>query len=281
MITIFTPAFNRANTLPKLYESLLRQTSQDFEWIVVDDGSSDKTKTLVEEFIREKKVTIRYFYQENQGKHVAINKGVSEAKGDYFLTIDSDDYLLENAVEVCERIISEIDSKKDFAGFTYIHFQEGTPYNCENYGKKRWTQHESYEWEFHGEMAFCYKTEILKKFPFPQFPGEKFCPESLIHHRIGNHFNILYTDYVLASGEYMEGGLSAGFKKIMERNPRTSMLFYSEKLKSPEFDEPTKNQYVKNYWNIALKAKHISWREKFAGIPFGLSLKFWKERLFK
>ena len=281
LLTIFTPTFNRAHTLVRLYEGLLKQTEKVFEWLIVDDGSTDGTKNLVEGFIQERKLNIRYFYQENQGKHIAINKGVSEARGNYFLTIDSDDYLLENAVEVCEKLISEIDSKKDFAGFTYIHFQEGTPYKTENYGKKRWTQHENYQWEFYGEMAFCYKTEILKKFPFPQFPGEKFCPESLIHHRIGNNFTILYTDYVLASGDYLEGGLSSEFSRLMEKNPRTAMLFYSEKLQSQEFDKTSKKMYTQMYWNIARQAKHISFREKLSGISLRWSLWYFSRKFFK
>ena len=95
LLTIFTPTFNRAHTLVRLYEGLLKQTEKVFEWLIVDDGSTDGTKNLVEGFIQERKLNIRYFYQENQGKHIAINKGVSEARGNYFLTIDSDDYLLE------------------------------------------------------------------------------------------------------------------------------------------------------------------------------------------
>lgn len=280
MITIFTPSFNRSQTLTRLYESLLNQTDKDFEWVIVDDGSKDDTEYLIQNFKKENLLKIRYFFQENQGKHIAINKGVAEAKGNYFLTIDSDDYLLENAVETCKKLISEIRDKPNFAGFTYIHFQEGTPFDKERYGQKRWTQEEKYIWEFHGEMAFCYKTEILQKFPFPQFPNEKFCPESLIHHRIGNHYKILYTDNVLASGNYLPEGLSTNFLKLLETNPRTSMLLYAEKLRSPEFDKETKDQFLKNYWNVALKAKHISWKEKFGGVPFVLSARFWKKRFF-
>ena len=130
-------------------------------------------------------------------------------------------------------------------------------------------------------MQYVYKIEVLKKFPFPQFPGEKFCPESLIHHQIGNHYKVLYTDNVLASGEYQQDGLSSNFAQLMEKNPKTAMLFYSQKLKSKEFDKETKRVYTKNYWNIALKAKHISWFQKFLGISFSHSFWFWKNRILK
>lgn len=100
MITIFTPTYNRAYTLPKLFESLQAQTSNNFEWLIVDDGSSDDTRELVEHFITKADFKITYIYQENQGKHVAINTALDKASNLYFFTVDSDDYLINNALEL-------------------------------------------------------------------------------------------------------------------------------------------------------------------------------------
>ena len=100
MITILTPTYNREKTLKRAYESLLAQTNKDFEWIVVDDGSSDNTKSLIEGFINESKLDIRYIYKTNGGKHTALNVGTAEAKGELLLILDSDDYLSEDAIEL-------------------------------------------------------------------------------------------------------------------------------------------------------------------------------------
>ena len=99
-ITIFTPAYNRAHLLQRLYDSLLIQTYKNFEWLIVDDGSTDNTKQIVDKFIEENKLQIKYIYKDNGGKHTAINTGVQQAKFDLFLIVDSDDFLPEDAVSL-------------------------------------------------------------------------------------------------------------------------------------------------------------------------------------
>ena len=97
-ITVFTPAFNRAKLLPRLYKSLKNQSSINFEWVIVDDGSQDETQQVVQKFIDEGVLPINYVYQDNKGKHFAINRGVKEANGELFWIVDSDDYLPPNAI---------------------------------------------------------------------------------------------------------------------------------------------------------------------------------------
>ena len=93
LITIFTPTFNRAEFLPKVYYSLKNQEYKEFEWVIVDDGSSDNTETVINSFIQDQAIVIHYIKQPNGGKHKAINTGVSVATGDLFLILDSDDTL--------------------------------------------------------------------------------------------------------------------------------------------------------------------------------------------
>ncbi len=282
IFSVFTPTFNRAHTLPRLYESLKNQTSKNFEWIIVDDGSSDGTEQLIEKYNDEGLITIKYYRQPNQGKHIAINQGMKLAAGDFFLVVDSDDYLLVNCIETCSYLSLKIADKPEISGFTFIRFTDNVKYDISKYGKIEKTVKGDihYDWEFYGELIFCYKMNVAINFPFPQFPEEKFCPESLVHRRIARNFKILFTDHVLMGGAYLEDGLSAKYAMIMEKSPRAAMLSYKEKIwdaVSPE----EKKKFAAFYWNIALKAKHISWTEKLRGIPIVLSFNFWKDRLLK
>src|SRR5258708_39119995 len=99
VFTVFTPTFNRSQTLSRVYEGLRLQTFRDFEWLIVDDGSTDGTKELVEKWQTESSFPIRYIYQENQGKPAAFNRGVQEAQGELFLTLDSDDACVPHALD--------------------------------------------------------------------------------------------------------------------------------------------------------------------------------------
>ena len=265
-ITVFTPTYNRAYALPKLFESLRRQTLGNFEWVVVDDGSSDDTEHLLSKLTIDADFPIKYFKQENGGKHIAINKGMELASGNYFLTIDSDDFLADNAIEKCFELSEKIEQQSGFAAFSFIRFSECTPYDEKNYGKKEWTKNHTYKWEFKGEMVFAYKTDAIKKYRFPVFKDEKFCQEAVQILPFMRDYKVLFTDNVLAFGEYLEDGLSSNIYSRLLANPRYAMLSIKEKILSYGTDEQ-KLQMAKSYWDIAQKSKHISWGEKLTGLP--------------
>ena len=106
-ITVFTPTFNRAHLLFRLYKNLKQQTFSNFEWVIVDDGSIDNTKDIVLDFIKEGVLNIRYHYQKNSGKHIAINKGLDLAQGEWFFIVDSDDFLISNALSFLDNTFSD------------------------------------------------------------------------------------------------------------------------------------------------------------------------------
>ena len=132
-LTIFTPTYNRAYTLPRLYKSLCQQTAQDFEWLVVDDGSTDETQMLFNTWLEEGKIPIRYITKENGGKPSAYNIAAKEAKGELFLCVDSDDYLVDNAVEKVLNNWETTDEYKEYDGKPVIGqlyfkgYQNNTP----------------------------------------------------------------------------------------------------------------------------------------------------------
>ena len=115
-LTVFTPSYNRAYTLHKCYESLLRQTSKDFTWLIVDDGSSDNTKELVDSWINENKIEINYIYQENQGMHGAHNTAYKNIKTELNVCIDSDDYMPNDAVEKIKETWEKIKDNEKISG---------------------------------------------------------------------------------------------------------------------------------------------------------------------
>ena len=136
MITVFTPTYNRAYILPRLYKSLLRQTNKQFEWIIVDDGSTDNTEEKVNNWIKENKIKIKYYKQENQGKMIAHNKGVEKSEGELFVCVDSDDYLTDNAIEIITKKWLKVRKINDCIGIGGGRFQKGRTTSRKLYTRK-------------------------------------------------------------------------------------------------------------------------------------------------
>lgn len=214
MVSIFTPTYNRAYILPVLYESLKRQTCRDFEWIIVDDGSTDNTEELVASWEKDKNdFPIIYRKQKNGGKHTAINYGVTLASYEWFFIVDSDDYLRDDAVEkVCEwtkeklpQDIAAVSGTRCFKNMVTIGGQtkfNGEYCDCKNNERKKYG--------LLGDKAEVYRTEILKKYPFPVFEGEKFLSECAVWDKIAlEGYKIRWYDYPLMVCEYLEDGLTA------------------------------------------------------------------------
>ena len=124
-LTIFTATYNRAYLLPRLYDSLRQQRVTDFEWVVVDDGSTDNTVEVLSQFIKnENPFSIRFFQQKHGGKHRAVNYGIREAKGKYFMLLDSDDFLTENAVALITKWVETIENLPGMCGVAGTKIQE-------------------------------------------------------------------------------------------------------------------------------------------------------------
>lgn len=278
-ITIFTPTYNRAYILPRLFQSLKIQKCSNFEWLIIDDGSTDNTKEAVEKFIAEADFPINYYKQHNQGKHIAINNAANIAGGEWIITIDSDDFVADHCLQVCENLIAEIETKKDFAGFTFIRVSENENLNFKDFGLKKWTNNTGYSWQFHGEMNFVLRKEIVQKYPFPIINGEKFCQESVQINNILTSYKILYTDHILAFGEYLVDGLSQNLYQRLLKNPQYAMLALKTKLLVAK-TKNEKNMITENYWDIALKTNQ-SKIKTFMNFPMFLNLSYIKYRIQK
>jgi glycosyltransferase involved in cell wall biosynthesis len=202
LFTVFTPTYNRAHTLHRVYESLKTQTYRNFEWLIVDDGSTDRTHELVEKWQNEDFFLIRYISQENSGKHVAFNQGVREAKGELFINLDSDDSCVPQALERLKYHWDTIpeNQKKDFSDVTCLcQDQHGKmigkalPSDIvdSNWLEIRYRYKVMHEkWGFH-------RTEVLWKFPFAEEIKQPYIPESLVWHRISKEYKTRFINEYL------------------------------------------------------------------------------------
>ncbi len=225
MITIFTPVYNQANIIGQLYQSLLRQTSYEFEWLIVDDGSTDYVKEVVEPWIKKtREFEIRFYQQKNGGKHRAINYGAKIAKYDAFFVVDSDDYLEDDAVETILKYWDEIKRNPEFAGLagtrrTIKGELIGNKICFEEFLDA--TNLERDKYQLNGDKAEVYKTQYLCQFPFPEYEDERFLTEAIVLNKIAySGYKIRWLNKSFIVCNYLEDGLTAMEKQLFIDNPK-------------------------------------------------------------
>ena len=321
MITVFTPAYNRGHLLHRVYESLCKQTFRDFEWVVVDDGSKDDTRSVVEKFRDEslewrdssevesiknevqnygtteelitlhsqtdstlytlrsalplctfrsknskletdstlytlnsklKTFPIRYYYQENGGKHRAINRGVKEAQGELFLILDSDDTLPEKSLETINHYYQQIKDDRSFGGVCgYMAHHDGTIIGrgCDMPLLDANSIEIRYKYNIQGDMLEVFRTEVMREIPFPDIPGEKFVPEALVWNRIACKYRLRVFHEGVYYRDYLEGGLTDKIVKIRMTSPIAAMMTYAE-LNGYDIPFVSKVKAAINYWRF-------------------------------
>ena len=221
-LTVFTPAFNRAHTLVRTYASLCRQTCMDFEWLIIDDGSTDNTSELVKGWMAEGKVSIRDIYQENQGMHGAHNTAYRNIHTELNTCIDSDDYMPDNAVE---RIVDFWQKNKadKYAGIIGLDIDEAGNVIGKGFPEslKETTLRGYYEnLNGAGDKKQVYRTDVVLKYPeFPIFEGEKYVGLTYKYHCIDEDYKLLVLNEPLAVVEYQNDGSTRGMWKQYWNNP--------------------------------------------------------------
>jgi len=252
-LTIFTPAYNRGNLLKRLYESLCNQELQNFEWVIVDDGSVDDTESVVEEFKQENKIPIYYHKQQNSGKHIAINKGAEMANGKLFFIVDSDDYLTKNATEIIAGKYQLIENNDEYAGISGRKGYSETQYigSQIDYDDIHANALDfRYRHGMQGDMAEIIRTDIIRQYPFPVIENEKFCTEGILWYSVALKYKFLWFKDIIYIAEYLEGGLTDSIVRIRKQSPNYSILFYSSLAKMPvPFKEKFKATI--NFWRFA------------------------------
>lgn len=237
VFTICTATYNRAYTLYRVYESLKAQTYREFEWLVIDDGSTDNTGELVGQWQKEAEFPIRYIRQENKGKHGAWNRGVREAKGELFLLLDSDDACFPNALGRFKHHWDSIpENQRDkFSGVAALCINQqgklvGNEFPFDVFDSNSFeirTKHQVF-----GEKWGFNRTEVMKRFPFPEISGEKYMISSMVWNRISLSYKTRFVNEKLRI--YYQGmtdSITKSSVKLRAKNPKGARLYYQEYTK--------------------------------------------------
>jgi glycosyltransferase involved in cell wall biosynthesis len=211
LFTVFTPTYNRARTLPRVYESLQRQTCRNFEWLIVDDGSTDGTPGLISQWQAESNFPIRYIFQENQGKPAAFNHGVREARGELFLTLDSDDGCVPEALERFKYHWDSIPAaeKQKFSAVTVLCKDQNGNLVGDKFPRDVLdsdTIEVTFKFGVGGEKWGFQRTDVLKQFPFPSIPNAKFISESVVWFALSRKYKTRFVNEALRIYHVDDGG---------------------------------------------------------------------------
>ena len=271
LITVFTPTFNRQQLIEKLHQSLLTQTCKNFEWLVVDDGSTDGTEKYFSNLLTQvHPFPIRYIKQENGGKHRAINRGVANARGKLFFIVDSDDTLLPNAIEKVSQWVGTLDCSHKWAGIAGLKgFSEKKivgQCNSKNFiDAKNTERHKNH---LDGDKAEIYFTEILMKYPFPEIPGENFISEETIWNAIARDgYYLRWFNEIIYICSYLADGLTKDNSKD-ERNPQGRLLWAKGQLESFPNDWRKRVSAIAIYYNAVQKKKKNKEIANDLGVPY-------------
>jgi glycosyltransferase involved in cell wall biosynthesis len=250
-ITVFTPTFNRAYLLPRLYKSLCEQSSKDFLWLIIDDGSSDNTRELVEQWIVEAKIEIHYQYKENGGMHTGHNLANALIETDYNVCVDSDDLLLADSIQTFVRLIKQnkLSENPILAGIIGLNITTTGRIIGNKFPEDKLQssyQDITYVYKAKGDKKIVFKTKYVKSIePYPVFPPEKFVP--------------LYFPIVL-DAKYEFLCFNENFCIVEYQDDGSTMNIYKQYFSNPKgfrFARGIEIQYFKNIKRKFKSAAHM------------------------
>lgn len=209
-LTVITTTYNRAYCLHQVYESLKRQTSKDFVWLIIDDGSTDNTKELVHKWASEGNVEIHYYYKSNGGMHTARNLAYEKVKTVLNVIIDSDDWMTDNAVELIVKFWKKNGTEK-YSGIITNNINAkgemvGSPMPV---GLKSCRCHDLFEkYGVKGDKKLVFRSDLTRLYPYPEFPGEKFYPASYKFYLLDQDYEMLIMNEYTCVVDYNENSMT-------------------------------------------------------------------------
>lgn len=284
VLTIFTPTFNRAETLKRTYESLRAQTSSDFIWLIIDDGSVDNTKELVDKWIEaNNKFSIEYIYKENGGLHTGYNTAIANIRTELCVCCDSDDYMPDNAVEIIIRTWRNR-PEGNFAGIIGLDYDARTGQPIGGFFSEVTKPLHLLELEskigHSGDVKMVLRTELLKPLvPMPTFDGEKNFNPVYLFLKVDPWLDYIIINENLCNVEYQTSGMSANIYRQFRNSPKSFAEIRKVKLNHPRVGIITKFKDAAHLVSSAIFAKdikvmkgyYISWLIALA-VPLGIAL---------
>lgn len=277
-LTVFTPAFNRAHLLTRLYESLCNQTCQDFNWLIVDDGSTDGTKSLVSKWIAENKIPIAYIYQENQGMHGAHNTAYKNIATPLNTCIDSDDYMPLNGVELILSKWNAIDQKK-YAGIIGLDALESGAILGSKFTTDYTTLEDFYLNGGSGDKKLVYRTDIITSYPeYPIFEGERYVGLGTKYLFVDKDYEMATLNEVLVIVDYQSTGSSNTMFYQYMKYPKG---FIYNRITTMKYSKSTKRKFIEciHYISSCIIVKRLTFLKDspekiltILAIPFGIAL---------
>lgn len=253
-ITVFTPTFNRGYIIEKLYRSLQHQTYQDFEWLVIDDGSTDNTEELFKAWSSEKNFfPVRYYKIKNGGKHRAINKATDIANGELFFIVDSDDYLVKDALESINNWEKSLQTKESFCGLSGNKGKShadiiGNTFVGEY---KDATSLERNKYNITGDKAEVFYTNILRKYKFDEIENEKFITEATVWDRMAyDGYKIRWFNKTIYICDYLEDGLTKNIQEIFSKNPKGTAVYIKQQIRFKNYSLKGRLSNYNLYYNF-------------------------------
>ena len=236
-ISILTATYNRANYLSNLYESIKQNThrtpSLESEWIIIDDGSEDETERKVKEFIKDGKIKIKYYYQKNTGKMMAINQAVKMAEGELIVDCDSDDYFSSDAFELIKKNSKKFFENEELYALAFLKKDKDGKISGKSFSNvdKPTTMFELYfKEDIEGEKILVYKAKIRKKYEHELEDDENFITEARMYHKMDEKYKILCINEPIEIGEYVEDGYTKNINKTFKNSPKGYYCYFKEIL---------------------------------------------------
>lgn len=260
-LTILTATYNRADLLPQLYESIVNNLYKelDIEWLIMDDGSTDNTKAVINSFKDVKNLTVRYYSQINHGKMQALNNLIGFATGDLILECDSDDLIAEDAFRTIYDTYQRNKKREDLYAFAFLKHDK----NDQNIGQdlidnKVTTMFDLYFKDGEdGEKALVFIAKIRKNYKYELAKNERFVTEASMFYRMDEDYNIFCINWPIMICEYRSDGYTKNINKVFRENPYGFYNYFqylsSRNLKDIKFGK--KMYIIKHYILFAYLTK--------------------------
>ena len=265
-LSILTATYNRGKYLNKIYESIIdnmKTSNLSVEWIIIDDGSKDYTKEIVNNFIENNSLEIKYIYQQNSGKMMAINRGMEAVTGELVVDCDSDDYFTKNAFKIIENNTQKLLENSNIYALCFLKQKTNGEISGKEFTKNLniTTMFDLYFREdIGGEKILVFDSKIRKKYKHELEKNEKFITEARMYHKMDEKYSIVCINDIIEIGDYVEDGYTKNIQKTFKQNPNGYYKYFKEILKKGLKGLKLKKKIyvIKHYiWFLYLKHKRI------------------------